>query len=331
MSSLKNKKYKPEFINIFKYATDNKMIIISAFRAENSFEQNMESHKRLLKETRGKGFGFIELFRKYEKADMNDGGELKEVITDYFICIPYLENRNLKIEDFYELGLSLARSFEQESFIMVIEGNATIEDVLTGEVIKLNEFSITTLNNYLSSKLSMKTQKDDNVSLEEGLNIILIGGGLTAMGMGARNNRIMGNRRWNDISLINSFVRPHRVRGNIDIKHTIAELSKQLENAEKKLNNVQKRFNVLVAEERIFNADLIGERNSLELRAVFLANKPQYCNLLEETLAALSALPVPMPEVWPESLIKERIDIGKEIDDLKERIAEFEELSHKEK
>ena len=110
------------------------------------------------------------------------------------------------------------------------------------------------------------------------------------------------------------------------IEGAIVILTHYLHDAEARLNSVHATFGDLVARaNKKYDPSLVEyERMRLERRATFYKGKPHYKKQLEETLLELSALPVPETVIWPEDLLKERLELEKEIEDIKGRIGKLE-------
>ena len=219
MRELNNRKkfslYNESLSRILGHAKEGTAMLISAFNEQYSFVKNLERHKQMLIDITNNHFGFLELIASHEET-INIHGEVFQIpVSKYFIFIPYFERMSKSAEEFYQINISLAKSYEQESLLCIFKGKAKIENIKTNEVIELNDFSINTLNTYYSSGLSLIDQRDIEYSFAEGLTNMQAYSGnfFSGMHIFSCNERIMRSRGWEGRSLHHPLINFCRNRG----------------------------------------------------------------------------------------------------------------------
>ena len=100
----------------------NPFFIVSAFRSDNTKEENREAFNKLAKYLRDEGLGFIVLNGKWiEDVD----GEKVEV-DERSMFVPQPKDWRVTSDDWLNLAVGFAESFNQEAVIVKSEGQSPI-------------------------------------------------------------------------------------------------------------------------------------------------------------------------------------------------------------
>jgi len=186
-------------------------IIISAFKDELTFKENMERHKKLIG-VRKDYYRFIEYLGHYNEIVENHNVDKIEVpIFKFFICIPYFESSKQTLQEFFDFGNTMQTQYDQESCLFIENGRAKIVKFCqkTGDsnIDDIGNFNADSLRQMIFPRIFDVNPNEREIIFEEGLYLLSPSNYIHAISIKARNDYILESRGWNSEEVLGEYLR----------------------------------------------------------------------------------------------------------------------------